>query len=162
RAVFGGVALLNDDRIAIEDAGVDHAVAGHLEGVVITAAEQACRDPDRGRLVAQRLDRRSRGNPSVEGQVDGLRVRCRARGAGQRGLEVATDDGRRDPAAFARRLALAGCTGCGSHLFRPLDDLEGTRTMCQPADEATLLETADQAVDAGFGLQSERLLHLLE
>src|SRR5438270_13855587 len=31
RAVIGGIAALDDDRVAVEDAGVDHAVAGNFE-----------------------------------------------------------------------------------------------------------------------------------
>ena len=40
-AVLGGLAALDQHGVAIEDAGVDHAVAGDFERVVLAAAEQA-------------------------------------------------------------------------------------------------------------------------
>ena len=57
------------------------------------------------------------------------------------------------PAPWARRRS------SGS---RAADDLEGAGAMRQAADEAALVERRDQPVDAGLGLQVERLLHLVE
>ena len=51
--VFRRVAALNDHCVTIENAGLYHAVAGHLERVMLAvAAEQAGRHPDRRTLVA--------------------------------------------------------------------------------------------------------------
>ena len=47
-------------------------------------------------------------------------------------------------------------------LVRQLDDLDGARAVRQAADEAALLQRRDQPVDAGFGPQIERVLHLVE
>jgi hypothetical protein len=43
-----------------------------------------------------------------------------------------------------------------------MDDLERARPVRQAADETALLQRHDQAVDAGFGLKVERILHLVE
>src|SRR5262249_48369129 len=68
--------------------------------------------------------------------------------------EVALDHARGE-AARAGTHALA-------HRLGQLDDLDGARAIRQPPDEATLLERSDQAVDARFGAQVERVLHLVE
>ena len=46
--------------------------------------------------------------------------------------------------------------------FGQLDHLDGARPVGQAADEAALLQRRDQAVDAGFRAQVERILHLVE
>ena len=46
--------------------------------------------------------------------------------------------------------------------FRQAHDLHGARPMGQAAHETPLLERGDEAVDARFGLEVERLLHLVE
>ena len=46
--------------------------------------------------------------------------------------------------------------------FGQLDHLDGARPVGQAADEAALLQRRDQPVDAGFGAQVERVLHLVE
>ena len=43
-----------------------------------------------------------------------------------------------------------------------LQDLQGAGPMGQAAQEAALLQPGDQAVDAGLGLEPQRLLHLVE
>ena len=43
-----------------------------------------------------------------------------------------------------------------------LDHLDRARPVRQAADEAALLQRRDQPVDAGFGAQIERVLHLVE
>src|SRR5260221_1138428 len=51
-AVIGGVAALDDDGVAVEDAGILHAVAGDFERVMLAAVEQACPDARRRVIVA--------------------------------------------------------------------------------------------------------------
>ena len=46
--------------------------------------------------------------------------------------------------------------------FGQLDHLDGARPIRQAADEAALLERHDQPMNAGFGAQIERVLHLVE
>ena len=60
----------------------------------------------------------------------------------------------------ARREAAAAVAGGGQ--FGQLDDLDGAGAVGQAADEAALLERRDEAVDAGFRAQVERILHLVE
>ena len=43
-----------------------------------------------------------------------------------------------------------------------LDDFDGARAVRQAADEAALFQSRDQPMDAGFGAQVERILHLVE
>ena len=43
-----------------------------------------------------------------------------------------------------------------------LDHLDGARPVGEPPDEAALFQRGDQAVDAGFGAQIERILHFVE
>ena len=52
-------------------------------------------------------------------------------------------------------------SGWGIEFGQP-HDLHGARPMRQAADEAALLERGDQPMDAGFRLEVERLLHLVE
>src|SRR5262249_53390144 len=47
-------------------------------------------------------------------------------------------------------------------VLRQAHDFESARPMGQAADEAALLEAADEAVDARLGFEAERLFHLLE
>ena len=46
--------------------------------------------------------------------------------------------------------------------LRQLDHLDGAGAVGQAADEAALFQGRDQAVDAGFRAQIERVLHLVE
>jgi len=85
----------------------------------------------------QRFDRRTRGNPSVE--RDFHRV---VRGRG----------GHRPDRGDCRRLAA----------FRQLRHFERSRSVGQAADETPLLEGGDETVNAGLGLELERLAHLVE
>src|SRR5262249_47773897 len=46
--------------------------------------------------------------------------------------------------------------------FGQLDHLDGARPIWQAADEAAFLERRDEAMNAGFRTQVERVLHLVE
>ena len=46
--------------------------------------------------------------------------------------------------------------------LRQLDHLDGAGAVGQPADEAALFQRGDQAVDARFRAQIERVLHFVE
>src|SRR5579862_2673571 len=158
-AVIGGVATLDDHGIAVEDAGVDHAVARDFERVMLAAANEAPRHRDGITLVAQRFDRGAGGDPAVERQIERGSV-GRDRRSGQRGGEIAADHGRREAAALDRAIAVRG-RRCGA-VFRQFDDLERPRSVRQPADEAAFLQPADQPVDARFRAQLQRVFHLVE
>ena len=46
--------------------------------------------------------------------------------------------------------------------FRQLDHFDGARAIRQTPDEAAFFQRRDQAMNAGFGAQIERILHLVE
>jgi hypothetical protein len=69
--------------------------------------------------------------------------------------EIAFDHARGEAARACRRHAVR-------NRFGKLDHLDGTRAVRQAADEAALLERRDQTMNAGFGAQVERILHLVE
>src|ERR1700730_5228356 len=154
-AAFGGVAALYDHCVAIQNTGLDHAVAGHFEGVMLAAAaQQAGGDPPPRALVAQCLDRSAGGDPAVERQVHCLDI-VRDGCAGQRIREIAANDRGREPPAFSRRQG-------NGRLLRQFYDFQRPRAMRQPSDKPALLKPADQAVDAGFGFEVQSILHLVE
>src|SRR6516162_7065707 len=140
--IFGSFAALDDDRVTVEDPGIDHAVTRHLERVVLAAAaEHARRYTDRRGLVAQCLDRRAGGYPAIKGQLRGRNIRGDRR-AWQRTCKISADHGRREAAAFAGHPS-------GAFLWQ-LYHLQGPGTMRQPPDESALFEAADEAMNAGF------------
>jgi hypothetical protein len=142
------------------NAGVDHRVAAHFEGVVFAGAEHVRRHADGVAAGLQRLDRRARG--------DAAHHRDRDRTAAVvLDVAVAIARWRADLAERAfddagGEAAAAGGGGGADSEFRQLDDLDGAGAVRQPADEAALFQRGDQAVDAGLGAQIERILHLVE
>src|SRR5690606_20696947 len=60
----GGVLLLDENRVAIEDARIDHRIAAHFEREMITHAEHLWRHRYRVALVLDRRDRRTGRDPS--------------------------------------------------------------------------------------------------
>ncbi len=74
--------------------------------------------------------------------------------AGADAAEIALDHARGEAAPVAAAAMVRH--------FGQLDHLDGARAIGQPADEAALLQRRDQPVDAGFGAQIERILHLVE
>jgi competence protein ComEC len=63
--VFRRVGSLDDHRIAVENAGVDHRIALDLQRVVIALAKQRDRDVHIVVIIAQRFDRRAGGDAPV-------------------------------------------------------------------------------------------------
>ena len=55
----------------------------------------------------------------------------------------------------------AGGRGKGAFL-RQFQDFQGPRAMWQPPYEPTLLEPADEAMDAGLGFEVQGILHLVK
>jgi competence protein ComEC len=147
-AILGGDLFADDDDVAIVDARLDHRIALHLQRVMLaTAREHGAGHGDVVRDLADRLDRDAGGDAAHDGDfgsVDGL---DRDRGVGLGGL-VARDDAGRKAGAF--------------HRFGQLHDLDRAGAVGQAADEAPLFQRRDQAVDAGFRAQIQRLLHLVK
>ncbi len=159
-AVLGRVAAAHDHGIAVVDAGLDHRVALHLEREVLAVGQQVGRAGDVVRMVLDGADRHAGGNATHDGHRDGAGVDDMRR----RQAEVATlrsrtfDDARLEAAAPLRlthACAVAGVLG-------QFQDLDGAGTVGKAADEAALDQRGDEPMDAGFRLEIERILHLVE
>ena len=92
------LAAADDHRVAVEDAGLDHRIAGHFQRVVLAVAEQRDRHLDMGALIAQRLDRQAGGDAAIERQLHRAGVVGGAH-ARQVAAEVAADHVRREAGA---------------------------------------------------------------
>lgn len=155
---FRGFALADDHGVAVEDTGLDHRIAGDLECVMFAAAQHVNRHVDKAAGIAQRFDRQAGGDPAIQRKLDRGRVVGRAH-AGYPGGEVAADHIRRERrrGIFARPFA----PECRKILRQP-QHLQRPRPMPPAAEEAALFEGRNQPVNAGFRLQAQRILHLLE
>ncbi len=150
-AGVGGLGLLDHRHVAVENAGLDHRIAAHFQRVMIARAEHFRRHVDGVAAGLQRLDRRACRDPAHH--RDGDRTAAFILGGGADLAEVALDDVGGEAAP-----AVAEASG----LLRQLDDLDGAGAVRQAADEAALLQRRDQAVDARFRAQIQRVLHLVE
>ena len=110
-------------------------------------------------MVAQRLDRGAGRDLAVERKLQRAAGLGRHHGAGQGRREVAADDVEAGAPFLARTGRLGGLGGL---VLRQAHDIEGARPVRQAPDEAAFLETRNQAVDAGLGLEPEGFLHLVE
>src|ERR1019366_403923 len=99
--------------------------------------------------VAQRFDRRACGDAPVERNLHRL-IAVGYGPARERGLELAADDGGRKARAVVRTSA---ATAGNRRVLGQPHDLQGASAVWQATDEAALFEPADEAVDAGFGLE---------
>ena len=155
RAAFGVVATLDDDGIAVVNAGLDHRIAVDLERVVFSLAEQLRRHADEPILLAQRLNRRSGRDPAHHRQCDPIDILAAGvRRFGAATCEVAAND------LGVERFAVV--PGWGRCVLWQANNLQCSGAMRQAPDEAAFLQPGDQAVDARFGLEIQRVLHLLE
>ena len=62
-------ALLDDDDVAVEDAGVDHGVALHLQDEVLARAQQGLGHLKAVALLLDRLDGRAGGDAAEDRQL---------------------------------------------------------------------------------------------
>ena len=152
-AIIGVVAFLDDDGVALEDAGFDHRIAFDLERVMLALGEHLRRHFHRGKPRLDRLDGNAGGDAAHHWNADALR-HALAFGQLRHPAQAALDHARRE-AAGTRRGALR-------HRIWQLHDLHGPRPMRQPADETPLFQGGNQAVDARLGLEVQGLLHLVE
>jgi competence protein ComEC len=148
--------------VAVVDAGLDHAVALDLEGIVLAGRGQHHRGhADRGGAVLQRLDRGAGGDAADQRYV------ARLGGAGH-GLHAEPGAGLLERVRLGqrpldhRRAEAAPAWVHVLDIVGQAQDLDGAGAVGQAADEAALLERGDQAVNAGFGAQAQGLLHLVE
>ena len=158
-AAVGHVAPVDDDRVAVEDAGLHHAVAGHFQRIVVTGRKHGRRHVDHGAVIAQRLDRRTCGDPAIQRQFDRFDVVVDLT-ADERAGEVALDDIGLELRPFRIRALLTASAG-----FRPFGQSQHfkcPRAVGQAADETALFQAGDQPVDAGLGLETQSILHFIE
>jgi len=162
----GGIDFLDDDRVAVENARVDHGIAGNFERVMVASADDAAGHRHVSHLVLQRLDRRARRDAPDERHIDGTFAIAGgpARRAADPGVAGNTRVAARVPdGAHALRLA-AGGGGADriGDIVGQLDDFKRAGALFHAPEEAAFLQRRDQPVDAGFGLQVEGILHLVE
>ena len=142
RSAIGDLGALDDHRIAIENACLDHRIALDLESVMITLAEQDGRHLNGAGMIAQCLNRRPGGDLPIERERYDVRSR-RGRLTGK--LEVALDDGRREPFRIAAKRCRASLR---HHILWQAQDLESPRAVWQPPDEAAFFQTRHQPMDS--------------
>ena len=153
--IAGIVAFPDDDGVAFEDAGVDHGVAAHFQREMLALGQQFRRHVDG---VELRVWIASIGTPAAMRPITGTLTLC---GIGSPSANCGTRP-RLPSMTLGRKAARAGRGQRRRHGFRQADDLHRPRPVRQPAQEAALFKSGDQPVDAGFGFEVERLLHLVE
>ena len=127
-----------------------------------------------GGVIAQRLDRRASGNAPVERQLQGLAV-VGGLGAGHRRREIPLNHPWREtrfrvadhrPGRTDFLMAVPRPPGtrprCHAQVLRQARHLDGPCAVRQALDEPAFLEAGNQPVDAGFGLQRQRILHFIK
>ena len=104
------------------------------------------------RDLVDRLDRNTGSDPAHDGQFDGMHGLDRHGGAERRLLRgsATLDHAGGEPTAVPREAV------------GQLHDLNGAGAVREAADKAAFLKRRDQAVDAGFGAEVQRFLHLVE
>src|SRR5262249_34236103 len=117
-AVIGRVAALDDDDVALVDAGFDHGVASDLEGEVLAACHEIRRHPDVLRVILNGADRHAGGDATHQGNGGGaLAIDWGRRRELRRASAAALDDARTEAAATLPARIRDG--------IRQLDDLDG-------------------------------------
>src|SRR5262252_10648025 len=152
-ASIGPIGLLEERDIAVEYAGLDHAVAAHLEGEMLPGRKHVGGHVDDVAFGLDRLDRRAGSDAAHDRHRYGAPafiLRC-----GPHPAKIALDHARCESARTT-------CADAVRNRLRQFDHLDGAGTIGQPANEAALLERRDQAMDPGFRTQIERVLHLVE
>jgi hypothetical protein len=156
-AGVGGFGLANERDVAVENAGLDHAVAAHFECEMFSGRQQVGRHVDDMAAGLDRLDRRAGGDAAHHRHRDraGGVVIFLVLGGRAHAAEIALDHA----GGKAARAAVAHPVRDG---LGKLDDLDGARPVGEAPDEAALFQGGDQAVNAGFGPQVEGVLHFIE
>ncbi len=150
-AGFRGIRSADQDRIAVENACLDHRVAPDVEGEMLARRQHVRRDADRVTVGLDRLDRRAGGDAAHDRNHHRFRQ------------PVVADrlDATEAPLDHTRR-ETTGALDRRRRRFRHPHDFDGARPVRQAADETALLQRPDQAVNSGLRPQVERVLHLVE
>ena len=153
-AIIGGRGFADDDHVTVIYPGLDHRIAFDLKRVM-RAARRKHLSGNRDVMIdmADRFDRDPGGDLAHHGQFAGKQLNlvpgdiCRLRGGGMRSVDHAGRE--------------SGGWGT-AHGFGQFHDLDGACPMREAADEAALFKGGDQTVNAGFGAQIQRILHLVK
>ena len=122
---------------------------------MFAGAEHVRRHADGVAAGLQRLDRRTCRDSAHHGDRDrAVAVILGGRRADRALAKRAFDDARREAATA---VAASGASELGQ-----LDDFDGAGAVGQAADEATLFQRGDEAVDTRLRAQVERVLHFIE
>ena len=152
---IGGIGLADDHRVAVEDTGVDHRIAAHLQREMLAARQQIDRHLDRVAVILDGGDRHAGGDPAHHRHGDRRGVVALFAATLGHLAETPLDDARSESATARGRKS-------GRDRLGQPHDLERPGPMRQATDEPALLERRDQAMDPGLGPEIERLLHLVE
>jgi competence protein ComEC len=150
-AGIGRLLLFDDDRIAVEDPGLDHGVPAHLQGEMLAAGQHFRRNRDGVGVVLDGGDRNA--GRDAPHHRHGDRVAGRLLIA--RSFFLPMRDLRRlaqapfDHVGAEAALPQAGEARTGS--LWQAHNLEGARPIGQPPNEAALFQRRYEAMDSGFG-----------
>ncbi|ENN87027.1 hypothetical protein RHSP_12904 [Rhizobium freirei PRF 81] len=158
-ARVGSRRIADDDRIAIENAGIDHRIATYFQRIVIACAKHVGGNAYVMCIVLDSRDGNTSGDPAHDRH--GYRTivivigyfRRSGRGNGLGLAKAAFDDARRKAAPLLQTWIIG---------FRQLDDFKRSGPVRQSADEAALFERCDQPVDSGLRCEIQCVLHLVE
>src|SRR5216684_8540022 len=155
-AGLGGLVALDQRHVAVENPGIHHGIAAHLQGVVLSGTEHVRWHADGVTSGLQRLNRCAGGDAAHDrhGHRTVAIVLGTDAGAAADPAERALDDAGRKTAA-----AVAATTG---RKLGQLDDLDGAGAIGKAANEAALFKGCDEAMDPGLRAQIQRILHLVE
>src|SRR6185312_7496220 len=152
---LGALVALDQRHVAVEDSGIHHGIAAHLQRIMFAGAEHVRRHADGMAAGLQCLDRRTGG--------DAAHYRYRNRMVA---VILGTHGGAAHPAKraldHARGEAATAVAIAVPRQLGELDDFNGAGAIGQPANEAALLERGDEAMNPGLRTQIQRVLHLVE
>ncbi len=151
-AIGGGVGLLDDDRVAIENAGLDHRIALYLKGEMLARRENIFGYVDRMAVIFDRRARHARRDAPHHRYAHPIAA---IPGIFAEALLAAAFDDR------GGKARIAPVAEARLNAFGHFDDFQGPRPVRQTADEAALLKSGNQSVNARFRPQIERFLHFV-
>ena len=170
-ARVGRIGFTDDHGVAVQDAGIDHGIAGDFEGVMFAAAQKGGGHGHVGDAILQGLDGCARRNPSDKGHHHAVAVRRAAPPdggnlAGIGGQAVFRPHIRTGPSETMRQALSLGARGGRAHAFGRVigqaDDFQRPGALFQSPDIPAFFQCRDQPVNARFRFEVQCVLHLVE
>src|SRR3982074_2998762 len=155
-AGLGGLVALDQRHVAVENPGIHHGIAAHLERVVLSGTEHVRWHADGVTAGLQRLNRCAGGDATHDRHGNRTVAIILGADAG-----TAADPAERAFDDAGRKAATAVAATAGRKLGQ-LDDLDGAGAIGKAANEAALFKGCDEAMDPGLRTQIQRILHLVE